>query len=184
MDRNEVTLVGRLPEAVRIRSLQSGGTLGTWRMIVRRQRRGRGGQVDTIPCASFEPEVTVTAAEWLADDMVEVEGALRRRWWGSEGSKSSGYEVEVRSARRLGHPGEPAGGKEGGVSGPEQPTPVITSSAAPGQASEGGAALTKGAHEPASPGRPPEGVDPVSFPGARRAGRARLVTGMSRSDGG
>ncbi|OUC94638.1 single-stranded DNA-binding protein [Streptosporangium minutum] len=101
MDRNEVVLVGRLPEAVRIRSLQSGSTLGSWRVIVRRQQRGRGTRVDTIPCVSFEPEVTVVVAEWLPDDMVEVVGSLRRRWWGSEGSKSSGYEVEVRSARRL-----------------------------------------------------------------------------------
>lgn len=101
MDRNEVVLVGRLPEAVRIRSLQSGSTLGSWRVIVRRQQRGRGTRVDTIPCVSFEPEVTVVVAEWLPDDMVEVVGSLRRRWWGSEGSKSSGYEVEVRSVRRL-----------------------------------------------------------------------------------
>ncbi|SFJ32382.1 Single-stranded DNA-binding protein [Streptosporangium canum] len=101
MDRNEVVLVGRLPEAVRIRSLQSGSTLGSWRVIVRRQQRGRGTRVDTIPCVSFEPEVTVVVAEWLPDDMVEVVGSLRRRWWGSEGAKSSGYEVEVHSVRRL-----------------------------------------------------------------------------------
>jgi hypothetical protein len=104
MDRNEVTLVGRLPEAVHIRSLQSGSTLGTWRLIVRRQHRGRGGRVDTIPCASFEPEVTAAVADWLPDDMVEVVGSLRRRWWGSEGAKSSGYEVEVSSVRRLERP--------------------------------------------------------------------------------
>ncbi|WP_433238858.1 single-stranded DNA-binding protein [Streptosporangium sp. CA-135522] len=101
MDRNEVILVGRLPETARIRSLQSGSTLGAWRLIVRRQQRGRGTRVDTIPCVSFEPEVTVAVADWLPDDMVEVVGSLRRRWWGSEGAKSSGYEVEVRSARRL-----------------------------------------------------------------------------------
>lgn len=101
MDRNEVTLVGRLPEAVRIRALQSGSTLGSWRMIVRRQSRGRGTRVDTIPCVSFEPEVTRAAADWLPDDMIEVMGSLRRRWWGSDGAKSSGYEVEVRSVRRL-----------------------------------------------------------------------------------
>ncbi|MGV9771836.1 single-stranded DNA-binding protein [Streptosporangium sp. NPDC003464] len=101
MDRNEVTLVGRLPEVVRVRSLQSGSTLSAWRLIVRRHQRGRGTRVDTIPCVSFEPEVTVAVADWLPDDMVEVVGSLRRRWWGSEGAKSSGYEVEVRSVRRL-----------------------------------------------------------------------------------
>ncbi|MFF5205339.1 single-stranded DNA-binding protein [Streptosporangium sp. NPDC000396] len=101
MDRNEVTLVGRLPEAVKVRSLQSGSTLGAWRLIVRRQHRGRGTRVDTIPCVSFEPDVVAAATDWLPNDVVEVMGALRRRWWGSEGAKSSGYEVEVRSARRL-----------------------------------------------------------------------------------
>ncbi|MBB2915168.1 single-stranded DNA-binding protein [Streptosporangium becharense] len=101
MDRNEVILVGRLPETANIRSLQSGNTLGTWRLIVRRRHRGRGARVDTIPCVSFDPEVTGIVADWLPDDIVEVAGALRRRWWGSEGAKSSGYEVEVCSARRL-----------------------------------------------------------------------------------
>ncbi|MEU4411528.1 hypothetical protein AB0F88_44105 [Streptosporangium sp. NPDC023963] len=101
MDRNEVILVGRLPEAAHIRSLQSGSRLGTWRLIVRRQHRGRGARVDTIPCASFELEVIEAVAGWQPDDIVEVTGSLRRRWWGSEGAKSSGYEVEVRSVRRL-----------------------------------------------------------------------------------
>ncbi|MGJ6965579.1 single-stranded DNA-binding protein [Streptosporangium sp. G11] len=101
MDRNEVILVGRLPEAAHIRSLQSGSTLGTWRLIVRRQHRGRGARVDTIPCASFETEVIEAVAGWLPDDIVEVTGSLRRRWWGSEGAKSSGYEVEARSVRRI-----------------------------------------------------------------------------------
>ncbi|GAA4200383.1 hypothetical protein GCM10022252_53480 [Streptosporangium oxazolinicum] len=101
MDRNEVILVGRLPEVAHIRSLRSGSTLGTWRLIVRRQHRGRGARVDTIPCASFETEVIEAVAGWLPDDIVEVTGSLRRRWWGNEGAKSSGYEVEVRSVRRL-----------------------------------------------------------------------------------
>ncbi|MFF3439442.1 single-stranded DNA-binding protein [Streptosporangium sp. NPDC002721] len=101
MDRNEVILVGRLPEVAQIRSLPSGSRLGTWRLIVRRQHHGRGARVDTIPCASFELEVIEAVAGWLPDDVVEVTGSLRRRWWGSEGAKSSGYEVEVRSARRL-----------------------------------------------------------------------------------
>ena len=81
--------------------MQSGSTLGTWRLIVRRQHRERGARVDTIPCASFETEVIEAVAGWLPDDIVEVTGSLRRRWWGSEGAKSSGYEVEVRSARCL-----------------------------------------------------------------------------------
>ncbi|GIH77163.1 single-stranded DNA-binding protein [Planobispora longispora] len=101
MDRNEVVLAGRLPDLVQIKTLQSGTRFGSWRLIVRRQQRGRGARVDTIPCVSFEPGVVQSVAEWLPDDVVEVVGSLRRRWWGSQGSKASGYEVEVRSVKRL-----------------------------------------------------------------------------------
>ncbi|GAA3507815.1 single-stranded DNA-binding protein [Streptosporangium album] len=126
MDRNEVTLVGRLPETARIRSLQSGSTLGSWRMIVRRQQRGRGTRVDTIPCVSFEPEVTRAVADWLPDDMVEVMGSLRRRWWGNDGAKSSGYEVEVRSVRRVERRAAPllTGDERARASDPTSPRPV------------------------------------------------------------
>ncbi|MEU9836149.1 single-stranded DNA-binding protein [Streptosporangium sp. NPDC048047] len=115
MDRNEVVLVGRLPEAASVRKLRSGSALTRWRLIVRRQQRARRIQVDTIPCASFVPEVALAAAGWLPGDMVEVTGSLRRRWWGDDGSKSSGYEVEVRSARHLGPaPGAAPAGDRGG----------------------------------------------------------------------
>ncbi|GAT68433.1 single-stranded DNA-binding protein [Planomonospora sphaerica] len=104
MDRNEVVLAGRLPETVQVRSLQSGTRFGTWRLVVRRrQQQGRGIRVDTIPCVAFEPGVVETVTGWSPDDMVEVVGSLRRRWWGKDGAKASGYEVEVRSVRRLEH---------------------------------------------------------------------------------
>jgi single-stranded DNA-binding protein len=104
VDRNEVVLAGRLPETVQVKSLQSGTRFGTWRLIVRRRQQGRGIRVDTIPCVAFEPDVIETVTGWSPDDMVEVVGSLRRRWWGKEGAKASGYEVEVRSVRRIEHP--------------------------------------------------------------------------------
>ncbi|GAA3160701.1 hypothetical protein GCM10010466_59540 [Planomonospora alba] len=112
MDRNEVALVGRLPEPVQIKSSRSGTGFAVWRLIVRRQQRGRGARVDTIPCVSFEPGVVESALAWLPDDMIEVVGSLRRRWWGGKEAKSSGYEVEVRSAESLGQQAAtvPAGG--------------------------------------------------------------------------
>ncbi|MFF0247552.1 single-stranded DNA-binding protein [Streptosporangium sandarakinum] len=115
MDRNEVVLAGRLPEAASVRKLRSGSALTRWRLIVRRQQRDRRTQVDTIPCASFVPEVALAAAGWLPGDMVEVTGSLRRRWWGDDGSKASGYEVEVHSVRHLGPaPGAAPAGDRGG----------------------------------------------------------------------
>ncbi|GAA3447503.1 single-stranded DNA-binding protein [Planomonospora venezuelensis] len=101
MDRNEVVLTGRLPEAVQIRTLESGTRIGTWRLIVRRRPRGRGTRVDTIPCVSFDSGVIESVTGWLPDDVVEVVGSLRRRWWGREKPKASGYEVEIRAVRRL-----------------------------------------------------------------------------------
>ncbi|GIH94605.1 single-stranded DNA-binding protein [Planobispora siamensis] len=101
MDRNEVVLTGRLPELVQVKTLQSGTRFGTWRLIVRRRHRGRGARVDTIPCVSFDPGVVDAVTCWLPDDMVEVTGSLRRRWWGSDKTKASGYEVEVRSVKLL-----------------------------------------------------------------------------------
>ncbi|MBG0832827.1 single-stranded DNA-binding protein [Planomonospora sp. ID67723] len=124
MDRNEVVLAGRLPEAVRIRTLESGTRLGAWRLIVRRRPRGRGTRVDTISCVSFDPGVVETAAGWLPGDMVEVTGSLRRRWWGKEKSKASGYEVEICSARLVDRvTAVPAGDGEPPADGPHS-TPV------------------------------------------------------------
>ncbi|WP_203874246.1 single-stranded DNA-binding protein, partial [Planobispora takensis] len=101
MDRNEVVLTGRLPELVQVKTLQSGARFGTWRLIVRRRHRGRGARVDTIPCVSFDSGIVDAVTCWLPDDMVEVTGSLRRRWWGSDKTKASGYEVEVRSVKLL-----------------------------------------------------------------------------------
>lgn len=161
MDRNEVTLVGRLPEAVRIRSLQSGSALGSWRVIVRRQRRGRGTRVDTIPCVSFEPEVTVAVAEWLPDDTVEVVGSLRRRWWGNDGVRSSGYEVEVRSAKRLQRAGGTAPGDDEQAPDPTPPRPVRSLLPGDGPAGQEGG-------EAEDELRPVHCAEPISAPAESR----------------
>ncbi|SNT59388.1 Single-stranded DNA-binding protein [Streptosporangium subroseum] len=155
MDRNEVTLVGRLPEAAHLRLLQSGSTLGTWRLIVRRQPRGRGGRVDTIPCVSFEPEVTAAVTDWLPDDMIEVAGSLRRRWWGSEGSKASGYEVEVSSVRRLERQVTPVptGDEAGPVPTPAPPRRVSSLLRTGSALAEGDGASTLVGSEPGRCGR-------------------------------
>ncbi|MBG0817005.1 single-stranded DNA-binding protein [Planomonospora sp. ID82291] len=122
MDRNEIVLSGRLPEPVQVKSLQNGTRFGTWRLIVRRRQQGRGIRVDTIPCVAFEPDVVETATGWSPDDMIEVVGSLRRRWWGKEEAKASGYEVEVRSVRRLGRRSPEAPAQDGlGRRSPEAP---------------------------------------------------------------
>ncbi|MCT9932840.1 single-stranded DNA-binding protein [Planotetraspora sp. A-T 1434] len=98
MHLNQVSLVGRLSMEPADRELPSGSLLTQWRLAVRRPPDHPGYQrSDAIECATFDDEVRDMVTDWRLDDVVEVEGALRRRWWRG----GSRYEVEVRTARRL-----------------------------------------------------------------------------------
>jgi single-stranded DNA-binding protein len=98
MHRNEVALVGRLSMEPVHKDLPSGLVLTRWRLAVRRPPDHPGYQrSDAIECATFEDGVRDLLDGWRLDDVVEVEGALRRRWWRG----GSRYEIEVRTARRV-----------------------------------------------------------------------------------
>ncbi|MEU8178483.1 single-stranded DNA-binding protein [Microbispora hainanensis] len=98
MHRNEVVLAGRLSMEPAHRELPSGALLTQWRLAVRRPGSRSGRQrSDAIECATIDDGVRAMLAGWQRDDLVEVEGALRRRWWRG----GSRYEIEVRTARRL-----------------------------------------------------------------------------------
>lgn len=98
MHRNEVVLAGRLSKEPEDRELPSGALLTQWRLAVRRPAGHPGYQrSDAIECATFDDGVRDMLADWRLDDLIEVEGALRRRWWRG----GSRYEVEVRTARRV-----------------------------------------------------------------------------------
>ncbi len=109
MHRNEVVLAGRLSMEPAHRELPSGALLTQWRLAVRRPG-GRSGRQrsDAIECATLDDGVRDMLAGWQLDDLVEVEGALRRRWWRG----GSRYEVEVRTARRV-EPAAPRGRPRG-----------------------------------------------------------------------
>ncbi|WP_182909936.1 single-stranded DNA-binding protein [Microbispora sp. H13382] len=104
MHRNEVTLAGRLSLEPAHRNLPSGALLTQWRLAVRRPGGRPGQRSDAIECATFDDGVRDMLAGWQLDDLVEVEGALRRRWWRG----GSRYEIEVHRARRV-EPAVPAG---------------------------------------------------------------------------
>ena len=107
MTRNEVVLVGRLADVPQDRVLPSGDVLTTWRLVVDRPaptgpRIGiRSPTVDTLGCATFAKGVRRVVGGWCVGDVVQVEGALRRRFWRSGAGASSRYEVEVGRAKRL-----------------------------------------------------------------------------------
>ena len=109
VERNEIILVGRLGAAADTRVLASGDEVSTFRLVVRRTASRRAARppaprapvVDTVDCAAWTAALRKTVRGWDKGDVVEVHGALRRRFWRSPGGPASRYEVEVLKARRV-----------------------------------------------------------------------------------
>lgn len=104
---NEVRLVGRLSAEPEARALPSGDELTTWRLVVdrvgtpARPAGGRAPTVDTIDCVAHKPSLRRLASRWAPGDVLEVTGALRRRFWRAPHGPASRYEVEVTSAKKV-----------------------------------------------------------------------------------
>jgi single-strand DNA-binding protein len=95
---NEVLVVGRLSEVPVVKTLPSGDPIMMWRIIVDRpeeERRSSRKVVDTFNCATFDSRLFGSVEEWQADDMLEIRGTLRRRFWVGGGSS---YEIIARQA--------------------------------------------------------------------------------------
>jgi single-strand DNA-binding protein len=97
-------LRGRVAAAADERELPSGHSIVTVRVIVDRDvaaRRRSRQVVDTIDCVAWRSRVQRSIRTWRPGDWVEVEGALRRRFFRSQGGSASRTEVEVAAARRV-----------------------------------------------------------------------------------
>lgn len=80
--------------------------LMSWRLVVQRPpglatTGRRPSSVDTLECAAFLPEVQDHAAGWAPGEVVEVVGALRRRFWRAGAAVASRCEVEVTQVRQV-----------------------------------------------------------------------------------
>jgi single-strand DNA-binding protein len=106
--RNEVVLAGRLSAATTVKVLPSGDEIVTWRLVVNRPTDERG-KVDVVDCTAFGARVRRQALGWEVDDLIEVSGALRRRFWRGPAGLQSRYEVAVNSAARRKLPTPPRG---------------------------------------------------------------------------
>jgi single-strand DNA-binding protein len=102
MHRNEVLVTGRLSMAAAERQLPSGDEVVSWRLVVERPQNADRSGMDVIDCAAFGVRIRRAALKWLPGDVIEVEGALRRRFWRTGTGTASRYEVEVRRAARVG----------------------------------------------------------------------------------
>jgi single-strand DNA-binding protein len=107
--RNEVILCGRVSMAADERSLPSGDTVLTTRVVVERPtlRRAKPGShrtrqpVDAIDCVAWPARIRQTIRRWQPGDQVLVKGAIRRRFYRVDGRPVSRVEVEITEARRL-----------------------------------------------------------------------------------
>ena len=100
---NEVHLIGRISQQPEERVLPSGDSLWTFRLVVPRSNdRSRSRQsVDALECAVWSGRVRRSVATWSAGDLVEVSGALRRRFFRTGGGAASRVEVEVATGKVI-----------------------------------------------------------------------------------
>ena len=100
---NEVRLVGRVSGAPEERELPSGDRLVSARLIVARppgparQRQA----VDVLDCVAWTPMMRRMLGRWQPGAVVEVRGAIRRRFRRGPAGLTSRVEIEVASARRV-----------------------------------------------------------------------------------
>lgn len=100
---NEVRLVGRISQDPEVRELPSGDTLWTFRVVVDRvgDRGGSKQTVDVLDCAVWRRRVQRSVARWQAGDVVQLDGAIRRRFFRGAGGTASRVEVEVSAGRLI-----------------------------------------------------------------------------------
>jgi single-strand DNA-binding protein len=101
-DVNVVRLVGRVSATPEEVELPSGDVLCSFRVVVGRPEGHQSRQrVDALECTAWLPRVRRSAMGWQPGDVVEVEGAIRRRFFRAGGSAASRVEVEVSSGRLV-----------------------------------------------------------------------------------
>ena len=106
-ETNEVLLRGRLSGTPEERVLPSGDTVWTFRVVIGRPPDAgpaaspRRSRVDTLECAVWSGRVKRSVPTWHDGDIVEVGGALRRRFFKSGGATVSRVEVDVARGRVI-----------------------------------------------------------------------------------
>lgn len=98
---NSVFLRGRLAAEPTTRELPSGDEILTFRLTVDRPQdeSETRSRVDSIDCATVVPRARRSLERAQPGDVLEVTGALHRRFWRSSAGLGSRYEVMVSSAR-------------------------------------------------------------------------------------
>lgn len=102
IDQNDVVLKGRLSAPAEARTLPSGDTLVSFRLVVRPpEPRARGQSVDVLSCITYDRALQRRVAAWQPGDIIEIEGALQRRFWRTGSGTASVCEVNCRRGRKV-----------------------------------------------------------------------------------
>lgn len=96
---NTVFLRGRLAAEPVARTLPSGDELCSFRLTVARPQEDTRSRVDSIDCATTAARARRCLDRAAPGDVLEVTGALHRRFWRSQAGLGSRYEVQVTTAR-------------------------------------------------------------------------------------
>ena len=94
---NEITLRGALSKTPQRRELSDGSTVSSFVLLVRTAERG----TDAIDCVARTPGLQSRVEARRPGDQLEVSGALRHRFWRSDSTTMSRYEVEVDAVRAV-----------------------------------------------------------------------------------
>ena len=99
---NDVRLVGRLAGPAQVVPLPSGDELHTFRVIVARPATPHSkAKVDALECAVWKAGVARRVRAWGTGDVIEVAGAVRRRFYKTPVGSASRVEIEVSKAKRI-----------------------------------------------------------------------------------
>lgn len=100
---NAVGLRGRISSTPTARELPSGDVIFTFRLVVGRDQspmtKTSKQSSDWVDCVAWGGRVKRSVSLWRVGDFVEVEGALRRRFYRVEARTSTRVEVEVLAGR-------------------------------------------------------------------------------------
>ena len=98
---NSVLIVGRVTGTGEEVELPSGDLLTKFRVVVPREKPETKVVVDTIDCVAFKPAIQKKIMKLELEDVVEIEGSLRRRFWQGATGVASKVEVEVSSLKIM-----------------------------------------------------------------------------------
>ena len=100
--RNEVYLVGRVSSAPSEKILPSGDKVVEFRVVIAREfSRGSKREVDTLDIATWSAKARRSALALRIDMWIEIDGAVRRRFWQAPHGLASRWQVEASEVRRL-----------------------------------------------------------------------------------